>query len=106
MPRARASSRTGPRPIDCIKPQQRGGDAQAQVIVGLDYADDGNVPIDLVQAYRWLTIASASETPGEDFTDVLELREHLKTRLTADQLVEARRMVLEGQRDISSEPSQ
>ena len=83
-----------------------GGNAQAQVIVGLDYADDGNVPIDLVQAYRWLTIASASGTPGQDFTDVLELREHLKTRLTADQLVEARRMVLEGQLDISAEPSQ
>ena len=83
-----------------------GGNAQAQVIVGLNYADDGNVPIDLVQAYRWLTIASASGAPGQDFTDVLELREHLKTRLAADQLAEARRMVFEEQLDISAEPSQ
>lgn len=82
------------------------GQAEAQVIVGLDYADDGNLPIDLVQAYRWLTIASATDTPGRDLTDVVELREHVRTRLTADQLAEARRMVLEGQRDISSEPSQ
>ena len=82
------------------------GHSQAQIIVGLDYADDGNIPIDLVQAYRWLTVVSASDTPGRDLTDVVELREHLKTRLTADQLVEARRMVLEGQRDVSSYPSQ
>ena len=82
------------------------GHVQAQVIVGLDYADDGNVPIDLVQAYRWLTIASSSGAPGRDLTDVVELRDHVRTRLTADQLAEARRMVLEGQPAITSEPSQ
>ena len=83
-----------------------GGIAKAQVIVGLDYADDGNVPIDLVQAYRWLTVAASSATPGQDLTDVVELREQVRTRLTADQLAEARRMVLEGQPAIPPEPSQ
>ena len=83
-----------------------GGITQAQIIVGLDYADDGNLPVDLVQAYRWLTVAASSGTPGPDLTDVVELREDVRTRLTADQLAEARRMVLEGQWADSSEPSQ
>ena len=83
-----------------------GGIAEAQIVVGLDYADDGNVPIDLVQAYRWLTIASSRGAPGQDLTDVIELRERLRTSLTTDQLAEARRMVIEWQPALSSEPSQ
>jgi len=73
-----------------------GGVADAQIIVGLDYADDSNLPVDLVQAYRWLTVASSSVAPGRDLADVIELRERARTRLTIDQLAEARRMVLEG----------
>lgn len=83
-----------------------GGVADAQIIIGLDYADDGNMPADLVQAYRWLTVASSSVIPGRDLADVIDLRERVRTRLTTDQLAEARRMVLEGQRSVSPEPSQ
>jgi hypothetical protein len=74
-----------------------GGVAQAQVIVGLDYADDENLPVNLVEAYRWLTIASSASTGGADLTDVAELRESVRTRLSTEQLAEARRMVLEWQ---------
>ena len=74
-----------------------GGVAEAQVIVGLDYADDGNLPIDLVESYRWLTLASNSNPSGADLTDVIELRESVRTRLSTEQLAEARRMVLEWQ---------
>ncbi len=74
-----------------------GGVAEAQVIVGLDYADDENLPVDLVESYRWLTLASNASTSGADLTDVIELRESVRTRLSTDQLAEARRMVLEWQ---------
>lgn len=84
----------------------QGGVAEAQIIVGLDFADDGNVPVDLVQAYRWLTIASSRGTPGQDLSDVIELRERLRTSLSTDQLAEARRMVIEWQPSLSSESSQ
>ena len=83
-----------------------GGVADAQIIVGFDYADDGDMPADLVQAYRWLTVASSSVTPGRDLTDVIDLRERVRARLTTDQLAEARRMVLEGSRSVSRGPSQ
>lgn len=74
-----------------------GGVAEAQVIVGLDYADDENLPVDLVESYRWLTLASSSNSGGADLTDVIELRESVRTRLSSQQLAEARRMVLEWQ---------
>jgi len=74
-----------------------GGVAEAQVIVGLDYADDENLPVDLVESYRWLTIASSANSSGADLTDVIELRESVRTRLSTQQLAEARRMVLEWQ---------
>ena len=74
-----------------------GGVAEAQVIVGLDYADDENLPVDLVESYRWLTLASNASTSGADLTDVIELRESVRTRLSTEQLAEARRMVLEWQ---------
>ena len=74
-----------------------GGVAEAQVIVGLDYADDENLPVDLVESYRWLTIASSANSGGADLTDIIELRESVRTRLSAQQLAEARRMVLEWQ---------
>ena len=74
-----------------------GGVAEAQVIVGLDYADDENLPVDLVESYRWLTLASNASSSGADLTDVIELRESVRTRLSTEQLAEARRMVLEWQ---------
>ena len=83
-----------------------GGVTQAQIIVGLDYADDGNLPVDLVQAYRWLTIASSRGTPGQDLSDVIELRERVRTQLSTDQLAEARRMVLEWRPSNLGGPSQ
>jgi len=73
-----------------------GGVTEAQIIVGLDYADDENLPIDLVQSYRWLTLASSrGDVPSRDLTDVVELRERVRTQLSTDQLAAARRMVLE-----------
>ena len=74
-----------------------GGVAEAQVIVGFDYADDENLPVDLVESYRWLTIASSTISSGADLTDVIELRESVRTQLSSQQLAEARRMVLEWQ---------
>ena len=71
------------------------GVAEAQVIVGLDYTDDENMPVDLVEAYRWLTIASSTSTSASVLADVADLRESVRTRLSAEQLAEARRMVLE-----------
>ncbi len=84
-----------------------GGVAAAQIIVGLDYADDRNLPIDLVQSYRWLTLASSrGDVPGRDLTDVVELRERVRTQLSTDQLAEARRMVLEWRPATADGPSQ
>jgi TPR repeat protein len=53
--------------------------------------------VDLVESYRWLTLASSSNSGGADLTDVIELRESVRTRLSSQQLAEARRMVLEWQ---------
>ena len=75
----------------------QGGVAEAQIIIGLDYADDDNLPVDFVQAYRWLTLASSATTAGQDLTDIISLRESVRTRLSTEQLAEARRMVLEWQ---------
>lgn len=81
--------------------------AEAQIIVGFDYANDGNLPIDLVQTYRWLTIASSrGDVTSRDLTDVIELRERVRTQLCTDQLAEARRMVLEWRPTTGGGPSQ
>ena len=41
------------------------------------------------------TCASSRGTLSQDLSDVIELRERVRTQLSTDQLAEARRMVLE-----------
>ncbi|MEO5352915.1 MAG: hypothetical protein H7835_06845 [Magnetococcus sp. XQGC-1] len=66
------------------------GDSDARHQLGEMYAVGRGVPKDYVQAYLWLTLA-ASES---DNFSILAERERIANQMTLDQIVQARKMVM------------
>ena len=54
------------------------------------YADGKGLPQDYVKAYVWLNLAAA-----EGVAKALELKEHLRSVMTADQVDDAQRLAAE-----------
>jgi TPR repeat protein len=71
------------------------GDSTAQLRLGKMYAAGEGVPREPVQAWLWLDlVASGNETTNPaEVADAIRLRDGVGTRMTAAQLVEARRLV-------------
>jgi hypothetical protein len=56
------------------------------------------VPTDLVEAYKWLTLAT------KEVADAVTLRDELKGRMNRDQLAEAKRRLAEFESSRASTP--
>jgi TPR repeat protein len=73
------------------------GVPEAQAILGFNYASEADAPEDLVHAYQWLTLAASRFPFGPELTDVTEIRNEVRSKLTPEQLAQAARLVLEWQ---------
>ncbi|MEO5350463.1 MAG: hypothetical protein H7836_12570 [Magnetococcus sp. YQC-3] len=76
--------------VAVIKKAAERGDSDARHQLGEMYAVGKGVPKDYVQAYMWMTLA-ASET---DNFSILAERERIANQMTLDQIVQARKMVM------------
>jgi len=70
------------------------GEPFAQASLGILYGFGKGVPQDLVQAYMWYEL-SVEGTTGGDRVSVVEMRDDLASKLTPQQLDEARRLAKE-----------
>lgn len=70
------------------------GDPFAQASLGILLRFGKGVPQDNIQAYKWFEIA-ASRTTGGERESITELRDSTASRLTPEQLAEARRLARE-----------
>jgi hypothetical protein len=72
------------------------GNVYAQASLGILYHSGKGLPHDDVQAEMWFTI-SAERAPANDRDTIVEMRDSVAARLTAEQVGEARRMAHEWQ---------
>jgi len=66
------------------------GNADGQYRLGVLYTNGQGVPLDLVEAYVWLTLSAAGPATTET-AQSLYVRERLAERMTAEQVAEATR---------------
>jgi len=64
------------------------GESRAQGILGTFYFDGTGVPRDLIEAWKWLTLAAAD---GDRYA--AEMRDSVAAEMTLSQIAEARRLV-------------
>jgi TPR repeat protein len=67
------------------------GQPNAQILLGLAYADGQGVPQDYVSAYMWLNLAAAKLEPGQTRNSVVEARDSIARKMTAEQIAEAQK---------------
>ena len=60
------------------------GNAKAQLLLGLKYAEGEGVPEDYVKGYAWYNLAAAQ---GDETAHIL--KDSLREKMTADQVAEA-----------------
>jgi len=77
-----------------IRARAERGDADAQLLLGVLYAEGRGVPQDYVQAHVWYNLA-ASRRSGEDRQRSIRGREGAESRMTPDQIAEAQRLARE-----------
>jgi len=70
------------------------GNVYAQASLGILYHAGKGVPLDNVQAEMWFTI-SAGHAPPNDRDTMVEMRDSVAARLTAQQMAEAQRLARE-----------
>jgi hypothetical protein len=63
----------------------------AQYNLGAMYADGHGVPLDYVEAYKWLSVA-ASQFPAEKRDLAVKMRDHVASKMTPSQIVEAQKL--------------
>lgn len=70
------------------------GDAFAQASLAILYRFGKGVPRDYVQAYLWFSLA-ADRTASGEHESIAEMRDFTASKMTPDQLKEAKRLILE-----------
>ena len=70
------------------------GEPGAQYSLGIMHADGDGVVQDSIEAYKWLSLAAAAPYPPPG-ADASYQRDLVASRMTADQIAEAQRMVME-----------
>ncbi len=68
------------------------GIAHAQLSLGIAYALGRGVPYDLVQGYKWLSLAASAYTTGADRSRAIEARDLVATKMTSQEITEAQRL--------------
>ena len=66
------------------------GVAQAQYNMGVRHAQGQGVPMDFIAGYAWMNLAA-----GQGLDSAVEYREILESRMTARELVEAKKLSVE-----------
>ena len=83
-----------PEPIPELRRRAEQGNAEAQTLLGLRYANGVGVPQDYIQANKWVNLATSRST-GEVMDNYRLLRDKLAEKMTASQVAKARRLARE-----------
>ena len=78
--------------IRVIRPMAEAGDNFAQYTLGLMYGRGWNVPQDLVQALKWLTLASSRAVPGPERDVAMLARADVSAKVSPAQRDEAQKL--------------
>ena len=71
------------------------GDVDAQVSLGMVYADGIGVPQDYVEAHKWFNLAAPRSKFADINKDIRERRDALALLMTAAQIAEAQKLARE-----------
>jgi TPR repeat protein len=71
------------------------GDVDAEVAMGLAYADGIGVPQDFVEAHKWYNIAAPRSKYGDIRRDIMKRRDDLALKMTPVQIAEAQKLARE-----------
>jgi hypothetical protein len=77
--------------IEALRTRANAGDAEAQVMLGLMYANGEGVPQDNVEAYKWFNLAT-TYADASDRDEFAEARATTAERLTPEQRAEGQKL--------------
>ena len=74
--------------VENIRPDAERGDAESQYLLGVFYTSGSGVPLDYVEAFKWLQLAAA-----QDNKDAIKARDLVAKLLNREQRAEADKRV-------------